>query len=249
MADLFDWSLLLEPSFFYASLAAALGGLLLGFTGFGSTLVMVPLLTFIYGPAQAVAVGVALASLAPAQLVPSASKEADWPDLAPACLMSLFVAPVGIYFLLTADPGLTRRLMGVLLVSVALIMINGWNYKGPRSTGTSLACGAFTAFTNGYFGMGAPGVTIYYLSDTIPANVQRANILILLCVASGVTLVGIAIGGGADWNTLLLGAALFLPFSIPMWIGERYFRRTSSDSYRRVCLWLLIVMGVVVVVL
>lgn len=249
MAELFDWSLLLEPAFVYASVAAALGGLLLGFTGFGSTLVMVPLLTFIYGPAQAVAVGVVLASLGPALLVPSAAREADWPDLAPACFMSLLIAPVGIYLLLTGDPGLTRRLMGVLVIFVALIMIRGWNYCGPRSTLTSIVCGAFTSFTNGYFGMGAPGVTIYYLSETIPATVQRANILILLCVASTVTIVGIVIGGGANWNTLLLGAALFFPFVIPMWIGARFFRQASGDIYRRVCLWLLIVMGVVVIVL
>ena len=239
------WSL----KFAYALAVTAVAGMLKGFTGFGETLVMVPLLTFVYGPAESVALGIGLAALGSILLLPEASRDADWPDLWPACLMGFLFVPIGVFFLLSTDPGITRRLMGGLVILVALIMIRGWNYHGPRNFGTSAAAGSFSGLTAGFFGMGAPGVAIYYLSGSIRAAVQRANLLIVLGVVSATTVVSVVIGGGAGWSTLILGIVLFLPFMIPMWIGALYFRRASNEVYRQVCLWMLIMIGVGVIVL
>lgn len=247
MGPTIDTAQFWRPEFAYAVLITAAGGMLQGFTGFGATLVMVPLLAFVYGPAESVAVGIGLSATGTMLLIPEASRDADWPDVIPACLMCLVVTPLGVFLLLTGDPSVTRRLMGGIVILVALIMIRGWNYAGPRNWFSSAVCGSFTGFTAGYFGMGAPGVTVYYLSGGVRAAVQRANILIVLCVVSTVAVIGIALGGGADWDSLLLGLALFVPFSIPMWAGARFFRRTSNEGYRRVCLWLLIVMGIAVI--
>ena len=238
-----------RPEFAYTLAVTAAGGMLQGFTGFGATLVMVPLLTFVYGPAESVAVGIGLSALGSVLLLPEASRDADWPDVVPACLMAFATVPIGVSLLLALDPGVTRRLMGGIVILVALIMIRGWNYGGPRNALTSAAAGSFSGFTAGFFGMGAPGVTIYYLSGTIRAAVQRANILIVLGVVSALTMTGVAVGGGADLDSLVLGIALIPPFALPMWVGARYFRRASNEAYRRVCLWLLIVMGAAVIAL
>ena len=238
-----------RPEFAYTLAVTAAGGMLQGFTGFGATLVMVPLLTFVYGPAESVAVGIGLSALGSVLLLPEASRDADWPDVIPACFMAFVTVPVGVALLLAADPDVTRRLMGGIVILVALIMIRGWNYGGPRNVLTSAAAGSFSGFTAGFFGMGAPGVTVYYLSGTIRAAAQRANILIVLGVMSALAMTGVAIGGGADLGSLALGIALILPFSLPMWAGARYFRRASNEAYRRVCLWLLIVMGAAVIAL
>ncbi len=238
-----------SAKFAYAVAVTAAGGMLQGFTGFGATLVMVPLLTFVYGPTESVAVGIGLSALGSLLLLPEASRDADWRDVGPACLMAFVFVPIGVFLLLATDPGITRRLMGGLVILVALIMIRGWNYKGPRNILTSAAAGSFSGFTAGFFGMGAPGVIIYYLVDGIRAAVQRANVLIVLGVASTITVVGVVIGGGADWGSLIFGIALVLPFAIPMWIGARFFRTTSNEVYRQVCLWMLIIMGTVVIAL
>ena len=56
-----------------------------------------------------------------------ASRDADWRDVWPACLMGFFFVPLGVFLLLSTDPSITRRLMGGLVILVALIMIRGWN--------------------------------------------------------------------------------------------------------------------------
>ena len=238
-----------RPQFAYALVVAAAGGMLQGFTGFGATLVMVPLLTFVYGPAESVAVGIGLSALGSVLLLPEASRDADWPDVIPASLMGFVFVPIGIFLLFVVDPGVTRRLMGAIVILVALVMIRGWNYDGPRNTLTSAAAGSFTGFTTGFFGMGAPGVSIYYLSGRIGAAVQRANILIVLGVMAALTMVGVTLAGGADWSSLVLGVLLIPPFALPTWLGAWMFRRASKEVYRQACLWLLIVMGLAVIFL
>ncbi len=244
-----DWTEYTQRGFAYAVVVAAAGGFLSGFTGFGSSLVMVPLLTFIYGPAEAVAVGIGLAALASLLLLAEASRDANWPDVIPACLMGMIFVPAGVALLIVTDPGITRRLMGGMVITVALIMLKGWNYNGPRNFMTSAAAGSFSGFTSGFFGMGAAGATIYYLAGDIRAAIQRANILILLGVMSALTMTTIALSGGADLGTLVLGIALALPFSLTIWMGARFFLHASNEVYRQVCLWLLIIMGLAVVVL
>ena len=219
------------------------------FHRFGSSLVLIPLLTFIYGPAEAVAVGMGLAALGYVLLLPDAIRDADWPDVIPACLMGLVFIPIGITLLLTTDPDITRRLMGGSVILVALVMIRGWSYNGPRNKLTSAAAGSFTGFTSGFFGMGAAGATIYYLSGNIRAAVQRANILIVLGVMSALAMIGVSLGGGADLGSLILGVALILPFALPTWAGALLFRRASNEVYRQVCLWLLMIMGCAVIIL
>ena len=238
----------LTPTFAFATAAALLGGLLMGFTGFGSTLVMVPLLTIVYGPPEAVAVGVAISAAGLAQVVPQASRNAVWRDVLPACLTSLVLVPVGTAFLFLTDPSLTRRLIGAVVLLVAIIMLRGWAYNGPRNRISSGLCGAVSGFTNGFFGIGSPAVTFYYLHAGVAAVIARANILLTIGVLSVATLVAMAIGGGFNQDTVARAVVLFIPYSAALWAGSRLFERASDDLHRRTALWLLMAMGVTVII-
>jgi len=245
---LIELSQFFTPDFAFAITAAALGGTLMGFTGFGSTLVMVPLITLVYGPPEAVAVGVAISAAGLAQMLPQASRNALWRDVLPACLTSLILVPVGTTFLFLTDPGITRRLIGAVVLLVAVIMLRGWAYNGPRNRFTSGLCGAVSGFTNGFFGIGSPAVTFYYLHSGVAAVTARANILITIGTLSVITLVAIAIGGGFSQDTVMRAAVLFVPYSLSLWIGSKLFQYASDDLYRRIALWLLMAMGITVLV-
>ena len=233
----------------FAATAAAFGGALMGFTGFGGTLVMVPLVALVWGPTQAIAISMIVATFATAQLVPVIAREADWPDVWPAMVGSLIGVPLGVWMLLSNDPDITRRVMGFVIILVAVIMMRGWFYRGPRNKGICGAFGSFGGFTGGFFGMGAPAVTLYYLSGQSSPAVQRANILLVLWAQIMIVIAALAFDGRLTLNTLLLSGALYLPYAGATWVGARVFRRASQEFYRRVCLWLLIVMGVTIAAL
>jgi uncharacterized membrane protein YfcA len=210
-------------AFAQAAGAALAGGVLMGFTGFGSTLTMVPLITLVWGPTEAVAIAIFISIVGTAQLYPGAIRIADWPDLWPAAVGALIGAPLGAIMLLTGDPEVTRRIMG--------------------------GFGLFGGFISGYFGIGAPAVTMYYLSAERTAAVQRANIVLVLLAFSVVTISSLAIGGGVGARTLTRAVALLPVYMGGIWVGDRLFRIASDAIYRRVALWLLVAMGITVMTL
>ena len=171
---------LLTVEFLFAAAAAALGGALMGFTGFRGTLVMVPLLALVWGPTVAIAISMVVSLIATVQLLPRVTQEADWPDVWPGMLAALIAMPMGVQLLLYVDPDITRRLMGVAIILVAVIMMRGWLYRGPRNKGVCAAFGGAGSFLGGYCGVAAPVVTMYYLSAQRDTAVQRANILLIL---------------------------------------------------------------------
>jgi uncharacterized membrane protein YfcA len=236
-------------AFAQAAGAALAGGVLMGFTGFGSTLTMVPLITLVWGPTEAVAIAIFISIVGTAQLYPGAIRIADWPDLWPAAVGALIGAPLGAIMLLTGDPEVTRRIMGGAVIAVAAIMMRGWLYRGPRNSGVSGGFGLFGGFISGYFGIGAPAVTMYYLSAERTAAVQRANIVLVLLAFSVVTISSLAIGGGVGARTLTRAVALLPVYMGGIWVGDRLFRIASDAIYRRVALWLLVAMGITVMTL
>lgn len=240
---------LLTAEFLYAAAAAALGGALMGFTGFGGTLVMVPLLTLVWGPTEAIAIAMIVTLIATAQLAPRVTREADWPDVWPGMLAALIGMPLGVQVLVLVDPDITRRLMGVVIILVAVIMIRGWLYRGPRNKGVCGAFGGVGSFLGGYCGIAAPVVTMYYLSAHGDTAVQRANILLILGVFAVIVITVLTLEGEITPTTLLLSGALLVPYSGSTWIGARAFRRASAETYRHICLWLLVIMGVTVAAL
>ncbi|MDA0262043.1 MAG: TSUP family transporter, partial [Proteobacteria bacterium] len=76
-ADILGWDLLI------AALIATIAGLTKGYAGFGGGMIMAPLLAFIYGPAQAVAMIMVLEFLASIQLFPRAVRLTEWRLIGP----------------------------------------------------------------------------------------------------------------------------------------------------------------------
>ena len=61
--------------------------------------------------------------------------------------------------------------------------------------------------------MGAPAVTLYYLSGHSWPAVQRANILLVLWAQIMMVIAALAFDGRITLNTLLLSGALYLPYA------------------------------------
>ena len=66
-----------------ATATVVTAGIVRGFTGFGSALVMVPVMALLWSPAEAVTTALGLGFVGSFQLVPKALPQARWRDLGP----------------------------------------------------------------------------------------------------------------------------------------------------------------------
>ena len=79
----------------FAGIGAVLAGLVRGYSGFGSSMVLVPILALLYNPQFAVVSAVVLELFACIQLVPGAIRHCHWRSVIPMSLASVFAVPLG----------------------------------------------------------------------------------------------------------------------------------------------------------
>ena len=233
-----------------ATLAVGFGaGALRGYTGFGGAIFAIPLLGLIYGPTSAIAVVMACGLVGTVQLMPGALPLANWRRIVPLVLAALVVMPFGTWLLLTTDPDLVRRGIGVFVLTCAIAMMRGWSWRGPRTMAIDCAAGAACGLVTGLGGVGGAVATLYLVSSSGPVAAIRANLIVLIGALTAVGLAFLAAGGGVAAADLLR-MLIYLPaYMTSLWIGSRIFRGAPETLYRRVALGLLAAVGITATVL
>src|SRR5438105_4388654 len=106
-----------------AAATATAAGLVRGFAGFGSGMLMAPIFAILFGPIDAVTMVTMLELFVSVQLIPQVLKEAQWCFVAPLSLSAILFMPFGAYVLRSADPALLTRLMAAVVFIFAIILM------------------------------------------------------------------------------------------------------------------------------
>jgi len=242
-AEILTWS----NAFAFLTVLAA--GVVRGFTGFGSALVIVPLLALLWTPTEAIALAFGLGVVASVQLVPRAARQANWREIGPMAAATVLATPLGTMILLGVEPALMRRIIAALILIVTLTFLRGWQYRGPRGAVPGFIAGALGAVINGVAGVGGPSVVLYLMSLPDTVAIQRANIVIQISLMGFVGLVYLAIADAVGGGDLVRIAALAGPMILGTWIGSQLFRRLPATVFRVVVMWTLIVVSACILVL
>lgn len=231
-----------------AAVAVLASALIRGYAGFGVALMMIPALTLLYGPLEAIAVTLVIGLAGQAQLLPWASRRVHWPELGPLAAGIGLAAPFGAWLLFATDPEIIRRAIGVLVIAISALLATGWTYGGRRSWPRSMVAGALCGFVTGASGMGAPLAAIYFLSADHGARTQRANIILAMFTLIVVLLVPFVWRGAVGPETLARALLVFPITLLGTWAGSRLFQIAPEAHYRRFALGLVIATGLAVLV-
>ncbi len=236
------------PDFLLALAIVMAAGLVRGYSGFGSGLVIAPLVTLLWGPVEAVAISSTVGAFAFMQLVPANARIAHWREIGVIVTAALIVTPVGTYFLVSLDPSLVKRLIGMAVLVATLITMGGWTYKGPRGFLPSTIAGVLGGLINGVASVGGPPVVLYLMSLPETARIHRANIAMAIGLMGFFVMIFIWLSGAPGIGTAVRIGLLVLPFAFGVWAGTRLFHRLPGDTFRRIVLWMLVVISISIII-
>ena len=139
-----------------ASLAVVIGGFLRGFVGFGAAMIVIPVLSLLFGPAVAIPAGVILSLPASLQLLPTAIRESEPSIVVPVAVCVFAAAPAGVALLVLLDPQIVKICISALVVLMVGFLARGWQL--PANPGWPVLCGAGAAdgVIQGVAGVGGP---------------------------------------------------------------------------------------------
>ncbi|WP_431282246.1 sulfite exporter TauE/SafE family protein [Humitalea sp. 24SJ18S-53] len=229
--------------FWPAVVATAVAGLMRGYAGFGTAILLSPVFSTLWGPLAAVPVMLLMELLVSVQLLPKAMGHADRRTILPLGLAAVIATPFGAWVLLSADGEVLRRSIGFLVLVFGFLLMSGWRYHGTRPTGLNVAVGATAGLMKGATGMSGPPVILYLLAGAEEARQHRASLILFFAMISVVSVV-IPIWAGLVGALVLAKLLLLLPIMlICVPIGARLFHVVPVVWYRRFALVFLTVAG------
>lgn len=232
----------------YAAFIALLGGGVRGYSGFGSGMVMVPLLALMWGPVDAIAVVVGSGIIGSAPLAATSIKKANWHTLAPLLITALIFVPIGGMMLISLDPALIKRIIAALILFAALVQMSGWKYTGPSGMVPGGIAGAVSGWANGISAVGGPPSVMYLISLPDPPLVQRANIALTI-YAHGILLTLTLLLSGRFILVSIMWSALILPaYLFGIWGGSKLFRVLPEKIFRWVVLTMLVALSLLILI-
>lgn len=230
-------------------LATLLGGAIRGFTGFGSALVMAPIVAIVVGTRVAVPAIVIVLYISTFQLMPGAIRDVDWRRVLLMGSAGGVGVPIGVYALVVVDQELMRRGIAAVVAGFALVMLAGWRYQRTPSSYLAATMGGLGGVLSGAAAVGGPPVIAFLLSGPDRAAVNRAAIIFYFFFSQTVA---IALYWAEDmivakvlWLTVLMLPAQM----VGVWAGAKLFPKASETNYRRIALGFLLAIGLVTLVI
>jgi uncharacterized membrane protein YfcA len=227
------------PPLLLALLAAAIAGFSRGYAAFGTAMIFIPLITIAYDTRTAV-VTLFLIDLLPAvPLLWRAVRHCDRSAMLWMGIGALAASPVGVAILLVVDSVDSQFILGVVLLAAVSTMIlrPGLHFHTTRLNG--VLAGAASGFAGGICGICGPPAMIYLLGRNAEAQRIRADAIVFLTIESlvlGATYLGYGIY--TRWDIEL--SLLLLPaYGLATWCGARMFSHTGEAVYRRLMLYVL----------
>jgi uncharacterized membrane protein YfcA len=226
--------LVADPRFPLAVAISILAGAVRGFSGFGSALIYIPLMSAVYGPQIAVVTFVVIDLALGTLFVPRLWRNADFRQIVPLAAAAILAAQFGTLILLYMDPSALRWAISILVALVVLVLASGWRYYGRPRLPVTLAVGALSGFIGGAVQISGPPIIVYWLGSGSAATIVRANFIVYFTIFSAAAVVTYALRGLLPPHSLVL-AALIGPLQIAsMALGGRLFDLASEKTYRRV---------------
>lgn len=226
-----------------AACATIIAGLMRGYAGFGTAILLAPVFSVLWGPRAGVPVMLLMELLVSVQLLPGALKDADRRVILPIGGAAALATPIGALILISADGDLLRRFIGGFVLVFGLLLLSPWRYRGSRPLGLNIAVGTVSGLLKGATGMSGPPVILYLLAGLEEAKRHRANLILFFATIAIVSVIPPAMAGLFTTAVFVRLAVLLPLMALFVPIGARLFGVIPPRWYRRFALVALLSVG------
>lgn len=228
-----DW---LEPLWVWQTAAAialiAFAGVVRGFSGFGSAMILAPSLSALYPPTTAIPLLILLEVLLSFQLLPQVIKQVVGREILILSAAALPTLMLGVWLLEVLPEADLRIAISATVLVFLLLLLLGVKRRGPKTDLGLAAMGALSGVGNGASGIGGPPIVLYYLAGEGSAAALRATVICYFFIIDSISLAAYGVRGLMTYQVALI-AVICLPASmLGVWIGSRLFKGASERLYR-----------------
>lgn len=223
----------------FLALAAFVGGLARGFSGFGGGLIFVPLASAAMGPKIAAPVLLIVDFTLTVGMTPAAWRKANRREVFTMLAGALVGTPLGALALARLPSVTLRWIICVVVVCLLALLVSGWRYRGTPRAALTAGVGAVAGLFGGAAQVSGPPIVAYWLGGSAPAPVVRSNLVLYFALASVISFATYLAGGLLTREVALVCLVAGPGYGLGIWIGARMFGLASEATFRRICYLLI----------
>lgn len=224
---------LATPGLGWLAAIYVIAGLVRGFTGFGTALIVMPVAALLIDLPTAIVILTVSGMATWPIIVPRAFREAHRREVAVLALAAIATAPVGVWLLSWVERDLLRWLVSGAAALTLAALVSGWRYRGPAPRGPGLAAiGGLAGVLGGTTGLSGPPVILFYLAGQAGVAAVRANTILFLTALDIGILANLFARGLVDMTALWLAVLMAAPYGIGVATGQRLFDPGRERGFR-----------------
>lgn len=227
------------PYIWAASIALAAGSFH-GFGGFGSGLMMAPLLTAIFPATVAVPTMLLLSLASSLRLIPGVRGEIEPRRVVSIAVPAILFLPVGVAALALLEAEVIRRIVSGIVLALVVVLWFGVRFRGANRLRVLAPAGATSGMLTGVGGVGGPPIVLTFLSLDEPASRTRANLIAYFACIDSVGVAVMLFSGVSAAADVAILFAVTAPFFLGgLQLGVRAFSPANQKMYRKISLTFL----------
>lgn len=224
--------------------ACLVAGLVRGFSGFGTSMILIPVIAAVYSPQTAVALVFLIDATAALPVVIPELRRVEWKSLLPGLIGFLAILPLGLAVLKFGDPVALRWALAALIMVSVAVLWSGWRYHGPRSPAVDVAVGGVAGFTGGACGLPGPPAIVYWMAAQLKAATVRANTMVFLYLTDCALGAGLILADILTMDGVIKGIGAMPFYLAGLLIGARSFGMASETGYRRIAFLIILIAAI-----
>ena len=218
-----------------------------GLSGFGSGLIAIPLLAFIFPLTFIVPVLGLLSYSGTIMQSFHLRKQVVWSDMLPLIPFSLLGIVSALWLLVNVESNRLVMALGVFVLLYAIYSLLPLSvHAGGRRW--AIVAGSCGGMVGALFGTGGPFYVVYLKMRQLNKNQFRATIAMIFLVDGGARMSGYALNGLFTSQVLWLVATLLPVLFLGMYVGHHLHIKIDQQRFNQVISVLLMVSGLILIV-
>jgi uncharacterized membrane protein YfcA len=222
-------------------------GVVKGLTGFGFSLLTVPILVILLGPKTAIPIIIILNAASNVPLYFHSRKWSSLGRIRPLIAAGIISIPVGTYLLLVLDTAVLKLIVGIAICLFALAFMLGFRREIKREKHGLIGAGLVSGILNGLISTGGPPVILFLTNQGVPKQRFRASLIAYFLFLNTATL-PVHYAGGLISLEVVEYAAIFMPaLAAGALVGTRLIGYVPEAAFRKAVLTVVMAAGLMLV--
>ncbi len=221
--------------------AAALQGL----SGFGFSILALPLLTLFLSPRLIVPILLLYSMIINLVVLRSSYKELRWKENLMLFFCGILAMPIGVHILVNLNENILKAFIGAVIIGFSIFSFKGYQIKLKNDNLAMAISGIFSGILGGSISMSGPPIIIFLKNKKVGKHSFRGNLAIYFFILN---IFSIPV---FYWNGLLTAEVFelslrFLPgLLIGVVLGNFLSHKIKESSFHDLTLILLFIIGLI----